>query len=48
MSAPGPEPEGGDPACWAHEFEELLFGESPASHDEPDDEPVEGDDPATR
>jgi hypothetical protein len=25
---PEPEPEGGDPACWAHEFEELLFGEA--------------------
>jgi hypothetical protein len=41
----GPGPEGGDPACWAHEFEELLFGEP----DEPDEgDEGDPDDPATR
>ena len=28
VNEPGAEPEGGDPACWAHEFEALLFGEA--------------------
>jgi len=31
VNEPGPEPEGGDPACWAHEFEALLFGEPEAA-----------------
>lgn len=32
-----PEDEGGDSACWAHEFEELLFG---ADDEEPEDPPT--------
>ena len=27
VNEPVPEPEGGDAACWAHEFEALLYGE---------------------
>jgi hypothetical protein len=36
VNEPGPEPEGGDPACWANEFEALLFGEVEATDDEAD------------
>ena len=36
VNEPGPEPEGGDPACWAHEFEALLFGEVEPTDDEAD------------
>jgi hypothetical protein len=39
VNEPGPEPEGGDPACWAQDFEELLFGEvEAADHDGDDDD----------
>lgn len=43
MSGPPPEDEpaqeheGGDSACWAHEFEELLFG---ADEEEPGGPPT--------
>jgi hypothetical protein len=37
VNEPGPEAEGGDPACWAHEFESLLFGETEATDDEDDE-----------
>lgn len=40
----GHEPEGGDPACWADQFEALLFGEpddgDEAGGDDPEDEPA--------
>ena len=36
VNEPGPEPEGGDAACWAHEFETLLFGRVEATGDEAD------------
>ena len=45
VNEPGPEPEGGDPACWAHEFEALLFGETEAGWRQRVDPPSAGHKP---
>ena len=47
MNEPGPERQGGDPACWAHDFEALLFGE-PADGDEDEEEGSAEPQPPTR